>query len=218
MDNDQVTEFANDPEALLGLVRTVALYLRSGAQPELAPGYIAQLEEIQGAISRLQTKGVLVPSSLIAERDNLRRTLQGIDENKAALAQLAIGLTQIVSELGDVKAAKAGTSFRYKSTGRKTARQPRVSEGRDSRPMTPAPTLRKYVLEYLHANGGRGGVNDVVDYVGQCLAGQLTEKDLEMRVSTNEVIWRNNLRWERQNMVQEGLLKRGSPKGIWELP
>ena len=83
--------------------------------------------------------------------------------------------------------------------------------------MTPAPILRKYVLEYLHANGGRGGVNDVVDYVGQCLAGQLTEKDLEMRVSTNEVIWRNNLRWERQNMVQEGLLKRGSPKGIWEL-
>jgi hypothetical protein len=92
-----------------------------------------------------------------------------------------------------------------------------VSGFRDARPMTPPAELRFYVIEYLRKNNGSSIAKEVVDYVGDCLGDRFTEKDLEMRESANELVWRNNVKWERQRMVQEGLLKRGSPYGIWEL-
>ena len=37
------------------------------------------------------------------------------------------------------------------------------------------------------------------------------------REATREYVWQNNAKWERFQMIQEGLLRRGSPRGIWEL-
>lgn len=97
-------------------------------------------------------------------------------------------------------------------------KNPNPSSGiRDTRPMTSPALLRFYILEYLRKNNGRGFISDVVEYVGVCLADKFTEKDLELRDSVNDLVWRNNVKWERQRMVNEGLLKRGSPIGFWEL-
>ncbi len=37
------------------------------------------------------------------------------------------------------------------------------------------------------------------------------------RVRTGDIRWWNAVRWERDNMVKAGLLKKNSPRGIWEL-
>ena len=36
-------------------------------------------------------------------------------------------------------------------------------------------------------------------------------------LSGGEIHWWNLARWERNSMVKEGLLRRGSPRGVWEL-
>ena len=51
----------------------------------------------------------------------------------------------------------------------------------------------------------------------QKLTGKLLPGDLEWRETTNEHAWQNNACWERYQMTQDGVLKTGSPRGIWEL-
>ena len=46
---------------------------------------------------------------------------------------------------------------------------------------------------------------------------RLLPGDLETRASSGEVVWENNTCWERYNLVQEGILKSDSPRGVWEL-
>jgi len=41
--------------------------------------------------------------------------------------------------------------------------------------------------------------------------------DKELMENSGEPRWRLNARWERKNMVLEGLLKADSPHGLWEL-
>jgi hypothetical protein len=53
--------------------------------------------------------------------------------------------------------------------------------------------------------------------MGRQLEGKLLPGDMEWRESANECVWQNNAKWERFHMTQDGLLRRGSPHGIWEL-
>ena len=42
-------------------------------------------------------------------------------------------------------------------------------------------------------------------------------KDYSRTESDTDTIWKNEVRWERQNMVNEGLLKSDSHRGEWEI-
>jgi Mrr N-terminal domain len=64
--------------------------------------------------------------------------------------------------------------------------------------------------------GGRGAASDVLDKIGDALLESLLPADHQM-TSAREPRWRNLARWERNQMIKEGLLKRDSPYGIWEL-
>jgi restriction endonuclease Mrr len=46
--------------------------------------------------------------------------------------------------------------------------------------------------------------------------GRLNDFDRES-LRTGEVRWRNKAQWERKNMVIDGLLKRDSSHGVWEI-
>jgi restriction system protein len=77
-------------------------------------------------------------------------------------------------------------------------------------------SFRVPILRALYETDGSGKTAEVLDRVGQLLTGTLTDADLAT-MKHGEIRWRNTAQWERNAMVEEGLLKRKSPRGIWEL-
>src|SRR5438128_1218396 len=81
---------------------------------------------------------------------------------------------------------------------------------------TPQEVFRQPILEALHVKGGSSQTAEVLDRVGHILGNKLTSAD-RAKLSHGEIRWRNTAQWERNVMVEEGLLKRNSPRGVWEL-
>jgi hypothetical protein len=64
--------------------------------------------------------------------------------------------------------------------------------------------------------GGSGKTAEVLDRVEMMLGSNLTSAD-RATLGQGEIRWRNTAQWERNAMVDEGLLKKNSPRGVWEL-
>jgi restriction system protein len=66
--------------------------------------------------------------------------------------------------------------------------------------------------------GGSGKVRAVVERVGQIMKGALSRVDYEPLNSDPDTLrWENAVKWARNEMVKDGLLKDDSPRGTWEL-
>ena len=78
--------------------------------------------------------------------------------------------------------------------------------------------FRVPILQTLAEMGGSGRVRDILDVVEEKMNGILNEHDYEPLPSNpKELRWRNNAQWCRNTLVTEGLMKKGSPTGIWEI-
>lgn len=74
------------------------------------------------------------------------------------------------------------------------------------------------ILDVLVEMGGSGETGEVLDRVGQKMKGILKDVDFDpLASSPDNPRWRNAAQWARNAMVREGLLKAGSPRGVWEL-
>jgi len=95
-----------------------------------------------------------------------------------------------------------------------------IAEPRERGPhglVTPQKAFRLPLLKSLVEMGGRGRTRLVLDRVGEMMASKLNDFDRAFLANGREIRWRNAVCWERNECVKEGLLKRGSPKGIWEI-
>ena len=81
---------------------------------------------------------------------------------------------------------------------------------------TPQQAFRQAILQALYEKGGAGRTTEALDRIGEILSNKLTAVD-RGRLGQGEIRWRNTAQWERNDMVTEGLLKKNSPHGIWEL-
>lgn len=81
---------------------------------------------------------------------------------------------------------------------------------------TPQSAFREPLFRVLYEYGGSGKMAEVVDRVGDMMSEQLNEVDRQ-KLDTGDVRWRNAVQWERNEMVKDGLLKKDSPRGVWEL-
>ncbi len=72
------------------------------------------------------------------------------------------------------------------------------------------------ILQVLEEMGARGVVADVLDRVGEIMAGVLNEHD-RGTLNSGDIRWRNTAQWARQRMKEQGLLASNSPTGIWEI-
>jgi hypothetical protein len=72
------------------------------------------------------------------------------------------------------------------------------------------------ILRAVQAKEGHAPTREVLDDVGKILADRFTELDRE-RTETGNVRWENRAQFARLRMVDRGLLKKGSPRGIWEI-
>ena len=73
------------------------------------------------------------------------------------------------------------------------------------------------MLEALVEMGGRGRLSDILPNLERKMKGRLTSVDYEMLKDGRTVKWRNRAQWERARMVEDGCLKTGSPRGMWEI-
>lgn len=81
---------------------------------------------------------------------------------------------------------------------------------------TPPSAYRAAILRALYEAGGSAPVSQVLERVYALMESRFNETDRQT-LPTGQVRWRNTAQWERHAMVQEGLLKKDSPRGLWEL-
>lgn len=83
---------------------------------------------------------------------------------------------------------------------------------------TPESEYRVPILQALTEMGGSGKAADVLDRVLEMMKPRLRPVDFEPLASgPDNPRWRNAAQWARNSMVNEGLLKRDSPRGVWEI-
>lgn len=95
----------------------------------------------------------------------------------------------------------------------------RKDSGRFPRGMrTPEASFRQPILEAIMELGGSASIDDVLGLVEQKMSKELNDVDYQSLPSDpSRVRWQNTAQWARYSMVQEGLLKSDSQRGIWEL-
>jgi restriction system protein len=78
--------------------------------------------------------------------------------------------------------------------------------------------FQKPILEALIELVGRAEMSKVLNLMERKMRGILNNYDYQPLPSDpNTIRWRNTAQWCRNTMVQEGLLKSDSPRGIWEI-
>jgi restriction system protein len=76
----------------------------------------------------------------------------------------------------------------------------------------------KPILQVLNQMGGVGDMADILERLPKLMKGTLTDVDFEPLAANSEVPrWWNTAQWAQSAMVQAGLLKADSPRGVWEM-
>lgn len=74
-----------------------------------------------------------------------------------------------------------------------------------------------FILKILIDSGGKAETCRVIDRIKRDYRKMLTEKDLNEYEKNKEERCSNYMRFARQHLIEAGCLKRGSPRGIWEI-
>ncbi len=83
---------------------------------------------------------------------------------------------------------------------------------------TPESQYRVPILRVLSEMGGSAKASDILERVGEIMKPQLKKVDFEPLASgPDNPRWRNAAQWARNSMVNQGFLKRDSPRGVWEI-
>ena len=97
-------------------------------------------------------------------------------------------------------------------------RQPKPVYIAEKGERTPQGDFQLPILHVLEELGSRANIRKIYTELEKKMGDQFTEKDLEGTSSNeNDICWKNNARWARQILVNEGLLASNSPRGIWEI-
>ncbi len=72
------------------------------------------------------------------------------------------------------------------------------------------------ILRVLKEMGGSGKSVEVVERVGQIMEPILRDVDYEL-LKDRQPRWKKTANWARLKMVNDGLLRSGSPRGLWEI-
>ena len=204
-DDNNIERFVKAPSLLVELCRDVIDQLDASSKKVTVVEQEAQLRAIAKAVEQLEKSGVTVPDPIRAEKTRLAASLAVHADAEQALAHLAGELEEVLKDLRD----------RLNRDVKEQEAKPRGK--RSKSPKTPPAVLREHILQALKNLGGGARVPDVIEEMTRQLDGKLLPGDTIWREATNEPAWQNNAKWERFQMTKDGALRRGSPRGIWEL-
>lgn len=101
---------------------------------------------------------------------------------------------------------------RYPSSNGKPATRRRAPKGS----LLPEGAYELPILEVLHRHGGRAAAREVIEEIEPMIEGKLTPLDRE-ELSTGGLRWQKRVQFTRLRLVERGLIKKDSPRGIWEI-
>jgi hypothetical protein len=158
-----------------------------------------KLDAVVESIETLEFNGIKPPVDLIKFRESLKKELLEYDDPNEILDYVADELK------------KSLCSIQEKQSGHHPPKE-RVTRGL----LTPRSKLKVVLIEVLKSNGGRAHIQDVQYQMAAKLKGKFTKEDLES-LEDGVLRWEKNVQWLRYKLVQDGVLKKNSPRGYWEL-
>jgi hypothetical protein len=72
------------------------------------------------------------------------------------------------------------------------------------------------LLRYLAEHDGRAPAREVIEAVGEALAGKITEHDRAL-LKSGKIRWENRVQFSRLRLAERGEISRHSPVGVWEI-
>ena len=113
-----------------------------------------------------------------------------------------------------LKVVPAGTSRspRRRSERKKGTSRPRAARGS----LLPEREYEEPLLRALVAHGGSAAASELIEDVGVALGNRLTVADHEV-LHSGLTHWKNRVQFVRLKLVQANLVKKDSPRGVWEI-
>ena len=132
---------------------------------------------------------------------------------------LCEGATQadVARRFGVTRSAVAAMKNNMCAVGRGHEEENRVRLGTGTKPpqrVTPQASFRQPIIDVLKRLGGRARAKDVLSSLEKEM--NLSQADLK-KLSNGLAVWSNKAHWVRQQLKEEGVLKRDSQWGWWEL-
>ena len=178
-------------------------------EDEELDGLKKQLSAANRAISMLQTNDLSIPQDLTEAQEKLKADVLDRDEVSVVLTYLRGELEKILADIQKLEKQQRSTQT---AAMRPVQRGTRTSKGH----YTSEDTLRGTLIASLKALGGSAPKSEVEDEMERRLRSVLTNADYEP-VGEGIPRWKKNAQWMRYSLVQEGIMKSNSPRGIWEL-
>ncbi len=126
------------------------------------------------------------------------------------LAEAAIDDESTDAQPASLEVARGRKGKRVRSRSR--ARGTRAPAGS----LLPESEYVEPMLRVIADNGGRAPAREVIDGVGAVVRDRLTALDKE-KLASGAIRWHNRIQFTRLRMIDQGLLKSGSPRGVWEI-
>lgn len=165
-------------------------------------------EEVYGLLQRHAAPFVDTPNSVL-------RRLLGLDAEEGSVQQAGTEQAGTGNPAPpsprQVKQARRGKGGRSSTRGRPQKRTRAPSGSLLSEDEYVAP-----ILQALVERGGAVPAREVVEAVGSLLKPKLTALDQE-RLRSGSVRWQSRVQFVRLRLVEQGLLAKDSPRGMWSV-
>lgn len=204
--NDILEYLASSPDVLLDIAGEILKRYRDVIDQQDITDSQKQLVEISKTIDRLENTGTSVPDELRNLKSSLITLSNDSKQAKVKYETLIKGLSDLCSE--------------YKLNGHSKPKG-RKSITNDSSParqgrLTPRNTLIRAIVKVMEEMGKSGHKREIHNRLEDFLVDVLNSEDYKID-SSGQVSWHHQADWARMYMVQVGILKKDSPRGIWEL-
>ena len=146
------------------------------------------------------------------------RTIEIQEETFQALQSLPF--TEALVDTPDTAIRKAISHARRAVEAENAWEDEPRSEGPSRSPRgarTPKEIFYEPIQKVLREAGGELETSTAVDRVEDLVEDQLSPIDYEPLPSNGELRWRNTCRWARKDLLNEGVLAKDSPRGVWRL-
>jgi restriction system protein len=173
---------------------------------EVLPAFEMLLDEMENVVGALNQEGAQLLTA--GKYDEARALIEKV-ESINVIREKVQSLSEDWRKLSVKSTKKTGGKPRK----RKAKSTARLEKGL----RTPEDAFKLPLLKTLIEMGGAGRVSDVLDRMEKHAKQILTDHDYEPLSSTDELRWRNTAKWARQEMVNEGILDKDSPYGIWTI-
>ncbi|MHB1416397.1 MAG: winged helix-turn-helix domain-containing protein [Chloroflexota bacterium] len=185
-------------DLLLEVLETEKNRMASTISPLIIAGRTSEGSNVLAMIVRIE--------GVIRQVQGLREECRHLSTEKPGLADGAAPTSS--SRSTGLAKAVSGNKRRSRRSTSGTAR--RLGN------TTPQMAYKDPLILALGSLGGSSQASRVVEAVGLMMKDRFTEDD-KGQLDSGPVRWETNVRWAREYLKIEGLLKPDSPTGIWEL-